>query len=176
MSILLASKNTLQEAGAEGYIVREIGLVKVKGKDDRLPVVEIVGTCRRRRRSGLLSALRRHLRLIAREEHRRAVEELLVLKALRMKELGSEDRLIEMYLDNLNLHLAKGNGEKLTEMVFEIRHQVTRPSLKGVLRRRPFRVVAGAPAGHPILETEDYLSRAQLAWPCDSCYSVVIEP
>ncbi len=116
---LLASKNTLQEAGADGYIVREIGLVKVKGKDEKLPVVEVVGHTS----DGVDPAFYRRFagvrELIAREEHRRAVEELLVLKELRMKERGSEDRLIEMYLDSLNLYLASGNGEKLTEMVFE---------------------------------------------------------
>ena len=39
---ILANRATLEEAG-DGFITREIGLVKVKGKDVLVPVVEIVG-------------------------------------------------------------------------------------------------------------------------------------
>jgi len=39
---LLVNRQTHEEAGA-GYIAREIGLVKVKGKDQLVPVVEVAG-------------------------------------------------------------------------------------------------------------------------------------
>jgi adenylate cyclase len=39
---LLLNSATLEEAGA-GYVTREIGLVKVKGKDQLVPLVEIAG-------------------------------------------------------------------------------------------------------------------------------------
>ncbi len=116
---MLVSKNTLDEAGASNYISREIGLVRVKGKHEKLPIVEIVGFAN----DGIDSTFYRRFasvrELIARGEDRRAVEDLLQLKDLRSKELGREDHVIEMYLENLNHHLASGNGEPLREMVFE---------------------------------------------------------
>jgi adenylate cyclase len=116
---LLVSKNTLDEAGAANYIVREIGLVRVKGKREQLPIVEVVG----RANDGVDPTFYRRFagarELIAQGEDRRAVEELMVLKELRRDELGHEDHLIEMYLENLNHHLSNGQSEPLREMVFE---------------------------------------------------------
>lgn len=41
---LLVSAETLREAGADRYLCREIGMVKVKGKADLISIVEVVGT------------------------------------------------------------------------------------------------------------------------------------
>jgi adenylate cyclase len=40
---LLVSSDTIREAGSDGYLCREIGMVKVKGKADPISIVEVVG-------------------------------------------------------------------------------------------------------------------------------------
>jgi adenylate cyclase len=116
---LLASKNTLDEAGAANYIVREVGLVRVKGKHEKLPIVEIIGAANDGVDPTFYKRFADARELIAQGEDRRAVEELLTLKELRRNELGHEDHLIEMYLENLNHHLSNGQTEPLREMLFE---------------------------------------------------------
>jgi len=104
---ILVNQQTFDEAGGD-YVARSIGLVKVKGKDQLVPVVEIVGqkadgvdSERYQRFSDALALLREgqspeaHLRSLQRE--------------------WPDDHVIEMCLDRLR----STDGHPPHEMVFE---------------------------------------------------------
>jgi len=109
-SHLIITKRTLDEAGAGNYLVREIGLVKVKGKEELVPVVEVAGRAgdgvdprRCQRYAEALGILKQGSADAAREAFR----------ALLAEDPG--DRLIGLYLEKL----AAGDHHAAGEMVFE---------------------------------------------------------
>lgn len=104
---LLVNRPTLEEAGA-GFIAREIGLVKVKGKNQLVPLVEIAG---REGDSVDPSYYRRFTQALEQLQHGASPEpglrELLVERP--------DDQVIAMCLERLS---AAGGGP-VREMVFE---------------------------------------------------------
>jgi len=115
---LLVCKTTLDEAGASDYVVREIGLVRVKGKHQELPVFEVAGKACDRLEPTFYHRFARIRELIANGQDQCAIEELMKLREDRLKDTDKPDRLIDMYLQNLNQHLAHAGAEPLREMVF----------------------------------------------------------
>jgi adenylate cyclase len=106
---LLVSLKTLQEAGA-GYISREIGLVKVKGKEILVPIVEVAGRANDsvdpdffNRFGAVLGSIRAGDAAAARTE----------LNA--MHEQRPTDRVVSLYLDKIGANPAQAPRE----MVFE---------------------------------------------------------
>jgi adenylate cyclase len=106
---LLVSRQTWIEAGA-GFIGRELGLVKVKGKQLLVPIVDVAG-----RENDSVDPLfyRRFdsaLKMIREGAASSAIDDL--------KRLGAErpdDTPVQLYLEKLVAH----TGEAPTEMVFE---------------------------------------------------------
>ncbi|HTW87637.1 MAG TPA: adenylate/guanylate cyclase domain-containing protein [Candidatus Binataceae bacterium] len=110
-SHLIVTLKTLNEAGgANRYLVREIGLVKVKGKEELVAVVEVVG---RAGDSGDPGYVERYAEALgslkqgAAEAARQAFNALLSEKP--------DDRLIALYLEKL----AAGELHMPGEVVFE---------------------------------------------------------
>jgi adenylate cyclase len=104
---ILVNRQTYKEAGRD-YVAREIGLVKVKGKDQLVPVVEIAG----HRGDGVDPA-----------QYERFSQALALLRQGKspepdLRELQREwpnDHVIEMCLERLNA----ARGEQQRDMVFE---------------------------------------------------------
>ncbi len=109
-SHLIVTRRTLDEAGAANYLVREIGLVRVKGKEELVPVVEVVGRAGDgvdpRRCERYAEALR-ILRQGSADSARQAFSALLAE--------NPDDKLIGLYLEKL----AAGDHHAAGEMVFE---------------------------------------------------------
>ncbi|HEY6395662.1 MAG TPA: adenylate/guanylate cyclase domain-containing protein [Candidatus Binataceae bacterium] len=106
---LLVSRQTFIEAKGD-YVAREIGLVKVKGKEQRVAIVEVAG----HRNDRLDPAFYRHfagvLELIRTGSAATAREKL--------KEMGEQrpnDHVVRLYLEKLST----SSAEPPTEMVFE---------------------------------------------------------
>ena len=104
---LLVNRQTYEEAGA-GYIAREIGLVKVKGKDQLVPVVEVVG----HEGDGVDPAFYKRFGDAIEMLHRGYSPETDLLALLRER---PEDRVTAMCLERLNA----ADGHIAREMVFE---------------------------------------------------------
>ncbi|HKV53303.1 MAG TPA: adenylate/guanylate cyclase domain-containing protein [Candidatus Binataceae bacterium] len=104
---ILVNLQTFNEAG-RNYVAREIGLVKVKGKDQLVPVVDIAG----HQGDGVDPALyQRFGEAIAQMRRGESAEPGL-------REIQREwphDHVVEMCLERLH----EANGEPLREMVFE---------------------------------------------------------
>ncbi|MBF6569328.1 MAG: adenylate/guanylate cyclase domain-containing protein [Candidatus Binataceae bacterium] len=109
-SHLIVSRKALAEAGAENYLVREIGLVRVKGKEELVPVVEVAGrtggavdpaSCERY--AAALNTLKRG----ASDDARAALSQLLAETP--------NDKLVGLYLEKL----AAGGISAPGEVVFE---------------------------------------------------------
>jgi adenylate cyclase len=106
---LLVSRQTWLEAGA-GFIGRELGLVKVKGKQLLVPIVDVAG-----RENDSVDPLFYHrfdsaLKMIRDGAASSAIDDL--------KKLGAErpdDTPVQLYLEKLVAH----TGQAPTEMVFE---------------------------------------------------------
>jgi adenylate cyclase len=100
---ILVNRQTYDEAGAH-YVARQIGLVKVKGKDQRVPVVEIVGHAG----DGIDPAYyKRFSEALALLEHGQSPE--AELRAL-LRERPN-DHVIEMCLERLPISDGKPPGE-----------------------------------------------------------------
>ncbi|MFZ2062146.1 MAG: adenylate/guanylate cyclase domain-containing protein, partial [Candidatus Binatus sp.] len=106
---LLVSRQTYSEAGA-GYIARELGLVKVKGKELFVPIVHVAG----RDNDGVDPSFYRHfadaLSMIRAGDVFSAHQELIHLS-----ETQPDDTPVRIYLDKL----AADPDHPPTEMVFE---------------------------------------------------------
>jgi adenylate cyclase len=106
---LLVSRETYNEAGA-GYIGRELGLVKVKGKELFVPIVHIAG----RENDSVDPSFYRHfgdaLSMIRAGDSISARHELE-----RLSETSPDDTPVQIYLDKL----AADPDHPPTEMVFE---------------------------------------------------------
>ncbi len=111
---LLVSRVTYTEAGA-GYIGRELGLVKVKGKELLVPIVEVAG----RDNDGVDPSFYRHfgdaLTMIRAGEIFSAQQELAQLGTAR-----PSDTPVQIYLDKL---AAADPDHPPTEMVFEFENK-----------------------------------------------------
>ncbi|MFZ0887395.1 MAG: adenylate/guanylate cyclase domain-containing protein [Candidatus Binataceae bacterium] len=109
---LLVNKQTLDEA-AGNYLVREVGLVRVKGKQELVPIVEVVGRAGDGGDPTFCQRFAEVRRLIAGGAHQEAVAALKQLGAIR-----PHDHVIELYLEQLD-----GSGgaaaEPPREMIFE---------------------------------------------------------
>jgi adenylate cyclase len=104
---LLANRETLDQAGA-GFIAREIGLVRVKGKNQLVPVVEVAG---REGDSVDPSYYQRFAQAL--QELGRGVSPEARLRSLLAER--PDDQVIAMCLERLQ---ASG-GKQLREMIFE---------------------------------------------------------
>ena len=104
---ILANRPTLEEAGG-GFITREIGLVKVKGKDVLVPVVEIVAV----EGDGVDPAYYEQFASAMAKLHSGASPEAELRKLLQDR---PDDQVTAMCLERLH----PGAGEAPREMVFE---------------------------------------------------------
>ena len=105
---LLVSRQTFIEANRD-YIVREIGLVKVKGKEQLVPIVEVVAHASDGIDPAFYNAFARVTELLRRGDGARALSELEKLKAER-----PTDGVVALYMEKLSRSDAVPS-----EMVFE---------------------------------------------------------
>jgi len=110
-SHLIVTRKTLDEAGGTNhYLVREIGLVKVKGKEELVPVVEVAG----RLGDGVDPRYcERYAEALGRLRHGAPEAAREAFNALLAERPG--DKLIGLYLEKL----AAGNPQTPGEVVFE---------------------------------------------------------
>ena len=92
---LLVSRQSYIEAGG-GFVARELGLVKVKGKEQAVPIVEVAGRENDSVDPGFYGSFSQALKLIRDGAAAAAREELKRLEAQRPK-----DTPVQMYLDRL---------------------------------------------------------------------------
>ncbi len=106
---LLVSLKCLREAGGD-YVAREIGLVKVKGKTQAVPIAEVVGHAGDGVDPAFYQRHKAALESIRMGDARAALEELIKLHSER-----PSDEVIRLYLDKLD----SAHGQAPTEMTFE---------------------------------------------------------
>src|SRR5207237_5799607 len=106
------NRQTYDEAG-RNYIAREIGLVKVKGKDQLVPVVEVVAHCD----DGVdPRRFQRFTEALARLQKGESPEEEL----LSLQRQWPDDHVIAMCIDRLKSNSQHNpTGSPPREMVFE---------------------------------------------------------
>jgi adenylate cyclase len=107
---LIVTSTTLKEAGGD-YLTREIGLVRVKGKQEEVAVVEIVGHRDGRDHDrGYCAGFAEAVALIHAGAANGAAERLRALQADR-----PGDKLIELYLDKITHADIRESGELIFE-------------------------------------------------------------